>query len=421
MQGMFGLYSRTQLLLGPALLAPICALGACSIEASEPEISETHAALAIEGRWMAPADVLAAGDLQSNITYTGAGPWMGEDACGAGLEPGTAVVGDYLQEYFPQVSLVGGFSCRPINGDPTQASVHSTGRALDIHIPLTAEGGADNDLGDPIAHWLIRNAERLGIQLIIWDLSTWAPYRDPGERAAAYGGAHPHDDHLHIELTVEAAALGRPWFDEEWSEPEIVECQALAPEGGIVDERGACAQIMGPSEYWRLVEGAGDGESLFWTNAVQADDRSNWARWQPKFSEAGEYELEVYVDPAYGVHQRARYELVHSGSTSEVIVDQSLASGWHSLGRFDFEVGAGQSLSVFDNNPEAVGDDQQIVADAIRLTRVGDGSGGGDSGGFGSGCGCENTGQNPRGGALWLLLGLFALLRYGFRSGRGQS
>ena len=171
---------------------------------------------------MAPADVLAAGDLQGNIEYTGAGPWLGEESCTDGLEPGTEALGDYLQMYFPQVPSVGGFSCRPINGNNSQASVHSTGRALDIFIPLTADGGADNDLGDPIAHWLIRNAETIGIQLIIWDLSTWAPYRDVGERAAAYTGAHPHDDHLHVELTVEAAALGTPWFDESWTAPDIV-------------------------------------------------------------------------------------------------------------------------------------------------------------------------------------------------------
>ena len=116
-----------------------------------------------------------------------------------------------------------------------------------------------------------------------------------------------------------------------------------------MDERGDCAQIMGPSEYWRLAEGAGDGQSLFWTNAVEAAERANWARWQPKFSEAGEYELEVYLDSAFAIHAQARYELVHAGETTELVVDQGAASGWHSLGTFDFDAGLGQSLSLFDN------------------------------------------------------------------------
>jgi MYXO-CTERM domain-containing protein len=387
---------------------PVCALFACTADyASEAQVESKQAALGIEGRWMPPAEVLAVGDMQNKIEFVGAGPWLGEESCGSGLEPGTMVLGDYLEAYFPQVSLIGGFSCRPINGDPTQASVHSTGRALDIHIPLTAEEGADNDLGDPIAHWLIRNADRIGIQLIIWDLSTWGPYRDPGERAQAYGGAHPHDDHLHVELTEAAAGLGAPWFDEDWAEPDIVECPALPPEGGVVDERGACAQILGPSRFWRFVEGAGEAESLFWTDAVQADDQSNWARWQPKFSEAGEYELDVYVDPMYAIHQRARYELVAAGTTSEIIVDQGSASGWHSLGTFSFDVGTGQSLSLFDNNDSAVEENQQVVADAIRLTRVGDGSGGFDEGG----CGCRSADGNYGGGSALLLLAIVGLRR----------
>jgi MYXO-CTERM domain-containing protein len=169
---------------------------------------------------------------------------------------------------------------------------------------------------------------------------------------------------------------------------------------------------MGPSKFWRLADGAGEGEGLFWTNAVQSDTRSNWARWQPKFSEGGDYELEVYVDPEFGVHQRARYELVHGGELNEIIVDQSAASGWHSLGTFYFEAGAGQSLSLFDNNAEAVGDNQQIVADAIRLTRAGAGAG---DGGFDGGCGgCRTSG--PGSGEAWLLLlGLLGILRRGAR------
>lgn len=399
---------RRALVLGSMLLPPVFVLANCTAE-SAGELQRSQLALGIEGRWIAPAEVLAAGDLQGNVEYTGAGPWLGEASCSDGLEPGAEALGDYLQVYFPQVSLVGGFACRAINGDPSQASVHSTGRALDIHIPLTADGGADNDLGDPIAHWLIRNSELIGIQFVIWDLSTWAPYRDVGDKAQPYSGAHPHDDHLHVELSVEAASLGTAWFDAAWAEPDIIECKALPPEGGVIDERGACAQIMGPSKFWRLAEGAGEGQGLFWTNAIESEVRSNWARWQPKFTEAGDYELEVYLDPEFAVHQRARYELVHGGEVTEIIVDQGSASGWTSLGTFYFEAGSGQSLSLFDNNAEAVGDNQQIVADAIRLTRVGDGE---EVGGFGGGCaGCRTGGAGPEGGAWFLFCGLLGLLR----------
>ena len=67
-------------------------------------------------------------------------------------------------------------------------------------------GEADNTLGDPIANYLIRNATELGVQFFIWDRSKWnIEYGGP----KYYGGSHPHHDHLHIELTPDAAHNGR--------------------------------------------------------------------------------------------------------------------------------------------------------------------------------------------------------------------
>ncbi|MEZ4464481.1 MAG: hypothetical protein R3F43_08225 [bacterium] len=68
-----------------------------------------------------------------------------------------------------------GYACRQIRGS-SGMSVHGTGRALDIFVPLSG-GAADNDLGDPIANWLVEHAE-IGVQLI-WDRTIWSGSRSP--------------------------------------------------------------------------------------------------------------------------------------------------------------------------------------------------------------------------------------------------
>jgi hypothetical protein len=90
-------------------------------------------------------------------------------------------------------------------------SVHGTGRAIDVFIPLS-RGDADNTLGDEVANWLVSNAQAIGVQLVIWDRSSWNGSRSSGSKLRAYGGPHPHHDHLHVELNTDGAARRTPWF-----------------------------------------------------------------------------------------------------------------------------------------------------------------------------------------------------------------
>lgn len=345
-------------------------LGGC-LASEGDEFGSWQSGLGSDGAWDLPLDVREAGDTQF-VDYTGAGAWTGTDSCEGGMTSGASTLREYLYTYFPQLTLVGGYACRHINGNASQTSVHATGRALDLHIPLAAGGAADNDLGDPIAHWLIRNAESMGIQYIIWDRSSWNASRPSGEKFRPYGGASPHTDHLHIELSLAAAAEETPWFGMAWAEPQIAECAALGPEGGVLDDLDGCTQIMGPTAYWRHEVGQGYQESLFWTNAVESEEHSNWARWQIDMSEAGEFALEVFIAPEFAIYDAVRYELSHDGELVSIEVDQSAADGWHGLGRFQFAAGAGQHLALFDNSDQSVAEGQRIAADAIRLTRLED-------------------------------------------------
>jgi hypothetical protein len=101
------------------------------------------------------------------------------------------------------------YACRRVVGG-TSMSVHSTGRALDIFIPTRSGGAADNSKGDQVAAWFAANAETIGVQAIIWDRTYW---RLNGSAPRCYTGSHPHNDHVHVELTAEAGRMRTPFFN----------------------------------------------------------------------------------------------------------------------------------------------------------------------------------------------------------------
>lgn len=339
----------------------------CGGETDEPRVAKATKALAVDGPWHIPPETLAIGDTQY-VDYTSAGPWVGSSGCGGDILSGTALLRDFLYTYFPQTYHIGGYACRPINGNPSQMSVHATGRALDIMLHLDG-GEADNGVGDPIGNWLIENAEAIGISLIIWDLYSWGAHRTPGEKDRDYGGAHPHHDHLHVELSVEMADQQELWFLDAVDMPKIPGCEPLSPNGGIIEETDACFRAFGPSEFWR-VEDAGSDGSLLWTNAFENDTPSNWARWNAYLEESGRYAIEVYVDPAWGVNRDTRYRVDHGAGEEIIYVDQSVEQGWVSLGEYELSSDDATWIDVYDDVAMPVEDDQHIAVDAVRLTRL---------------------------------------------------
>lgn len=77
--------------------------------------------------------------------------------------------------------------------------LHEEGRAIDAMIvaPNTAAGNA---AGDALSNFLVQNADRLGLQGVIWRRTEW--YTSTIATAwENYAGENPHVDHPHIELS----------------------------------------------------------------------------------------------------------------------------------------------------------------------------------------------------------------------------
>jgi hypothetical protein len=83
-----------------------------------------------------------------------------------------------------------GLNKRNISGTSV-ASEHTTGNALDFMV-------YDNKkLGDRVNNYLLDNAERLGIQNIIWYKKIWSR---PSFTERNYGGVNDHKDHVHVDF-----------------------------------------------------------------------------------------------------------------------------------------------------------------------------------------------------------------------------
>lgn len=91
---------------------------------------------------------------------------------------------------------LGIYNCRSVRGSDNR-SVHGEGRAVDVGF-----SGSGNPAGTRLLNLLLPKVGELGIQMIIWNRRIYSA-RYP--RGAAYQGTVPHTDHLHIELTWNAA------------------------------------------------------------------------------------------------------------------------------------------------------------------------------------------------------------------------
>ena len=190
-------------------------------------------------------------------------------------------------------------------------------------------------------------------------------------------------NHLGVYAGSSSGRSSRPGHCETQSA-----CQSIPAAGGIVDNLSECFFAWGPSQYWRTESQGYDGQ-LRWTNAFSNDVGSNWAWWQLNLEEGGEYEVEYYGTPAFAVHDEVPHVIVADGQEHSFMVDQSGANGWTSLGSYTFAEGGRQFVALYDHNSGSVPSNQHVVADAIRLTRIGGWCGDGECA-VEEGCDCPD-------------------------------
>lgn len=137
-----------------------------------------------------------------NVSIPSMPGWERCGACAGGSTPGArAWMAHWLESYEGIAGNLGIYVCRNVGGS-SQKSVHSCGRADDLRVPVTPEGHA---VAYEYLRLLAPHAARLGICYLIFNRRQWSASRHPA--GEYYGGVHPHDNHIHGELTSAAAAV----------------------------------------------------------------------------------------------------------------------------------------------------------------------------------------------------------------------
>jgi hypothetical protein len=176
-------------------------------------------------------------------------------------------------------------------------------------------------------------------------------------------------------------------------------CPAV-PADGVIDQRTACYVAGGDPHYVRHETG-GYGGTLEWTMGTTAKAPANFAQWF--IHGAGHYHLEVNLDGGtYGTTKAAPYVISHAGTTDTVVIDQTSATGFVSLGDFEFAGDGTEYVLLGDNTGDAQG---KLLFDAIRATSL-DGpppSTGGDNTPTGGGCSTGGSGTALTGVLVALL------------------
>jgi hypothetical protein len=144
-------------------------------------------------RWTLPPAVESIASNQF-VAYVPPGEY-----CAPGMTKNAQGLASFLRSRFDWIRKVGGYSCRVNSADRYALSMHSSGRAVDVHVPFNSKGNANQELGDAVANYLVTRAEAFGVQLVIWRRSEWKASRET-PKLKEYKGKSPHLDHIHVEL-----------------------------------------------------------------------------------------------------------------------------------------------------------------------------------------------------------------------------
>lgn len=116
--------------------------------------------------------------------------------CSGKVQPGAKALMDWALLDFKQGARnLGIYNCRGTGSG--NRSIHGDGRAIDVGF-----SGVGNPAGTRLLNALLPHVGTLGIQMIIWNRRLYSARYPRGTR---YTGVSPHTDHLHIELTWDAA------------------------------------------------------------------------------------------------------------------------------------------------------------------------------------------------------------------------
>jgi len=134
-------------------------------------------------------------------------PYEPQVSCDPRAKPGVVAFAALMTAQY-KIGAKGTY--RPCQSD---VSEHYESRALDWM--LSVNDPTQRGIANSVTAWLSANngamARRFGISYIIWNRRMWREY-DPGRGWAAYTGAVPHTDHVHLTFSWDGAMKRTSWW-----------------------------------------------------------------------------------------------------------------------------------------------------------------------------------------------------------------
>ncbi|MCB9701484.1 MAG: peptidoglycan DD-metalloendopeptidase family protein [Myxococcales bacterium] len=156
--------------------------------------------------------------------------------------------------------------------------------------------------------------------------------------------------------------------DEEPPPPPPDMCNAIPPQGAILEDDGPCLTLGGkPANYGEI---AGNGGHAYHTALdVPSPDYAEGGIWLLNFEQAGDYELSVFVPAGLpSPANKATYKIAFNGQATKAYVDHAAVAGnWASLGTFTFAAGGDQWVRLGDNYDLPGDNGKRIAIDALKI------------------------------------------------------
>ena len=182
-----------------------------------------------------------------------------------GPSPGAQALMRHTVQHFAATSL-GVYHVRDVAGTTT-LSKHARGEAGDSGYPYTIGGTPE---GWRLANWLLLWHAELGVQTVIYARKVWTNLRD-ADGWRHYGGVSAHWEHVHWELTTQAAAeLTSHMINTRTSINRPEDDMAIIPHAAV-----EALLITRVEQAYQLVahREADIGGLRFWVGLVLADYR----------------------------------------------------------------------------------------------------------------------------------------------------
>lgn len=176
--------------------------------------------------------------------------------------------------------------------------------------------------------------------------------------------------HVHVYLPSTSITIdGVVYTSSNWHSGQYLYSTQGSPSAEIVvDDQGGGFTKYGPSTYWWQAS-IGYGSHM-WYTYVNGTAQSNYARWAPSLSGAGNYAVYAYIPSNYATSQQATYRIYHNGSNNYWTVNQnSYSNAWVSLGTYYFSASGAEYVELADATGEATSTSRMIGFDAIKFVK----------------------------------------------------